>query len=124
MTRIRYFIFQLTLICFFYNMLITYTTFSPRVNASVNESRGNDAHVMGSNQNEESQVLKATVRFVDVENFERVSSKIGNEGFYTNILHISYILIQFCFFKCSCYVQMKMLQELLLKKFCQRLLLI
>uniref|UniRef100_A0A3Q7HQ99 DUF1985 domain-containing protein n=1 Tax=Solanum lycopersicum TaxID=4081 RepID=A0A3Q7HQ99_SOLLC len=37
---------------------------------------GNDAHVMGSNQNEESQVLKATVRFVDVENFERVSSKI------------------------------------------------
>ena len=67
-------------------MLITYTTFSPRVNASVNESRGNDAHVMGSNQNEESQVLKATVRFADVENFERVSSKIGNEGFYTNII--------------------------------------
>uniref|UniRef100_A0A3Q7FM12 Ubiquitin-like protease family profile domain-containing protein n=1 Tax=Solanum lycopersicum TaxID=4081 RepID=A0A3Q7FM12_SOLLC len=61
-------------------MLITYTTFSPRVNASVNESRGNDAHVMGSNQNEESQVLKATIRFVDVENFERVSSKIVQEA--------------------------------------------
>nr|XP_025885773.1 uncharacterized protein LOC104646452 [Solanum lycopersicum] len=60
-------------------MLITYTTFSPRVNASVNESRGNDAHVMGSNQNEESQVLKATIRFVDVENFERVSSKIDED---------------------------------------------
>nr|XP_019071073.1 uncharacterized protein LOC101246561 [Solanum lycopersicum] len=60
-------------------MLITYTTFSPRVNASVNESRGNDAHVMGSNQNEESQVLKATVRFADVENLERVSSKIDED---------------------------------------------
>ena len=55
---------------FFYNMLIAYTTFSPRINASVNESRGNDAHVMGSNQNEEPQVLKTSVRFVDVENFE------------------------------------------------------
>ena len=109
---------------FFYNMLITYTTFSPRVNASVNESKGNDAHVMGSNQNEESQVLKASIRFVDVENFERVSSKIGNKGFYTNILHISYILIQLCYFKCSCYVQIKMLQELLLKKFCLKLLMI
>uniref|UniRef100_A0A3Q7EY86 Ubiquitin-like protease family profile domain-containing protein n=1 Tax=Solanum lycopersicum TaxID=4081 RepID=A0A3Q7EY86_SOLLC len=49
--------------------------FSPRVNASVNESRGNDAHVMGSNQNEESQVLKATFRFADVENLERVSNE-------------------------------------------------
>ena len=66
-------------------MLITYTTFSPRVNASVNESRENDAHVMGSNQNEESQVLTTSFIFVDVENFDRVSSKIGNEGFYTNI---------------------------------------
>uniref|UniRef100_A0A3Q7EC76 Uncharacterized protein n=1 Tax=Solanum lycopersicum TaxID=4081 RepID=A0A3Q7EC76_SOLLC len=64
---------------FFYNMLIAYTTFSPRVNASVNESRGNDAHVMGSNQNEEPQVLKTSVRFVDVENFERVSSKIDED---------------------------------------------
>ncbi|KAH0632469.1 hypothetical protein KY284_035255 [Solanum tuberosum] len=34
------------------------------------------AHVMRSNQNEESQVLKTTVRFADAENFERVSSKI------------------------------------------------
>jgi len=105
-------------------VLITYTTFSPYVNASVNESRGHDAHVMRSNQNEESQVLKTSVRFADVENFERVSSKIGNEGFYTNILHISYMLIQLSYFKCFCYVQRKMLQELLLKKFCQRLLLI
>ncbi|XP_069154844.1 uncharacterized protein [Solanum lycopersicum] len=61
-------------------MLITYTSFPPRVNASVNESRGNNAHVMGSNQNEESQVLKASIRFVDVENFERVSSKIDVAG--------------------------------------------
>nr|XP_025884863.1 uncharacterized protein LOC112940869 [Solanum lycopersicum] len=53
--------------------------FSPRVNASVNESRGNDAHVMGSNQNEESQVLKATFRFADVENLERVSSKMDED---------------------------------------------
>ncbi|XP_049386685.1 uncharacterized protein LOC125850896 [Solanum stenotomum] len=60
-------------------MLITYTAFSPYVNASVNESRGHDAHVMRSNQNEESQVLKASVRFADVENFERVSSKIEED---------------------------------------------
>ena len=60
---------------FFYNMLITYTTFSLRVNASVNESRENDAHVMGSNQNEESQVLKTSVIFVDVENFEEYQVK-------------------------------------------------
>ncbi|WMV53922.1 hypothetical protein MTR67_047307 [Solanum verrucosum] len=53
--------------------------FSPYVNASVNESRGHDAHVMRSNQNEESQVLKASVRFADVENFERVSSKIEED---------------------------------------------
>ncbi|KAH0732950.1 hypothetical protein KY290_003794 [Solanum tuberosum] len=53
--------------------------FSPYVNASVNESRGHDAHVMRSNQNEESQVLKTSVRFADVENFERVSSKIEED---------------------------------------------
>ncbi|KAH0716996.1 hypothetical protein KY290_015826 [Solanum tuberosum] len=40
---------------------------------------GHDAHVMRSNQNEESQVLKTSVRFADVENFERVSSKIVQE---------------------------------------------
>ncbi|WMV32089.1 hypothetical protein MTR67_025474 [Solanum verrucosum] len=53
--------------------------FSPYVNASVNESRGHDAHVMRSNQNEKSQVLKTSVRFADVENFERVSSKIEED---------------------------------------------
>ncbi|KAH0650894.1 hypothetical protein KY289_031132 [Solanum tuberosum] len=53
--------------------------FSPYVNASVNESRGHDAHVMRSNQNEESQVLKTSVSFADVENFERVSSKIEED---------------------------------------------
>ncbi|KAH0664114.1 hypothetical protein KY284_029045 [Solanum tuberosum] len=53
--------------------------FSPYVNASVNESRGHNAHVMRSNQNEESQVLKTSVRFADVENFERVSSKIEED---------------------------------------------
>ncbi|KAH0636548.1 hypothetical protein KY289_036463 [Solanum tuberosum] len=53
--------------------------FSPYVNASVNESRGHDAHVMRSNQNEESQVLKTSVRFADVETFERVSSKIEED---------------------------------------------
>ncbi|KAH0721801.1 hypothetical protein KY284_006831, partial [Solanum tuberosum] len=40
---------------------------------------GHDAHVMRSNQNEESQVLKTSVRFADVENFERVSSKIEED---------------------------------------------
>ncbi|KAG5628193.1 hypothetical protein H5410_013411 [Solanum commersonii] len=35
------------------------------------KSGGHDAHVMRSNQNEESQVLKTSVRFADVENFER-----------------------------------------------------
>ncbi|KAH0649599.1 hypothetical protein KY285_034847 [Solanum tuberosum] len=40
---------------------------------------GHDAHVMRSNQNEEYQVLKTSVRFADVENFERVSSKIEEE---------------------------------------------
>ncbi|KAH0773552.1 hypothetical protein KY290_010689 [Solanum tuberosum] len=53
--------------------------YSPYVNASVNESRGHDPHVMRSNQNEESQVIKASVRFADVENFERVSSKIEED---------------------------------------------
>ncbi|KAH0698865.1 hypothetical protein KY284_013080 [Solanum tuberosum] len=53
--------------------------FSPYVNESVNESRGHDAHVMRSNQNEESQVLKTPVRFANVENFERVSSKIEED---------------------------------------------
>ncbi|KAK6784928.1 hypothetical protein RDI58_018383 [Solanum bulbocastanum] len=53
--------------------------FSPNVNASVNESRGHDAHVMRSNQNEESQVLKTSVRFADVENFQGVSSKIEED---------------------------------------------
>ncbi|KAG5591914.1 hypothetical protein H5410_042428 [Solanum commersonii] len=41
---------------------------------------GHDAHAMRSNQNEESQVLKTSVRFDDVENFERVSSKIDVAG--------------------------------------------
>ncbi|KAH0702098.1 hypothetical protein KY285_016376 [Solanum tuberosum] len=40
---------------------------------------GHDAHVMRSNQNEESQVLKTSVRFADVENVERVSSKIEED---------------------------------------------
>ncbi|KAH0658168.1 hypothetical protein KY289_026916 [Solanum tuberosum] len=40
---------------------------------------GHDAHVMRSNQNEESQVLKTLVRFADVENFERISSKIEED---------------------------------------------
>ncbi|KAG5617111.1 hypothetical protein H5410_016935 [Solanum commersonii] len=41
---------------------------------------GHDAHhAMRSNQNEESQVLKTSVRFADVENFERVSSKIEED---------------------------------------------
>ncbi|KAH0775093.1 hypothetical protein KY290_012230 [Solanum tuberosum] len=40
---------------------------------------GHDAHVMRSNQNEESQVLKTSVRFANVENFERVSSKIEED---------------------------------------------
>ncbi|KAH0634893.1 hypothetical protein KY284_037679 [Solanum tuberosum] len=53
--------------------------FSPYVNASVNESRGHDVHVMRSNQSEESQVLKTSVRFADVETFERVSSKIEED---------------------------------------------
>ncbi|KAH0780187.1 hypothetical protein KY290_006614 [Solanum tuberosum] len=41
--------------------------------------RRHDAHVMRSNQNEESQVLKTLVRFADVEIFERVSSKIEED---------------------------------------------
>ncbi|KAG5620737.1 hypothetical protein H5410_005955 [Solanum commersonii] len=45
----------------------------------LNFNGGHDAHVMRSNQNEESQVLKTSVRFADVENFERVSSKIEED---------------------------------------------
>ncbi|KAK4737693.1 hypothetical protein R3W88_001390 [Solanum pinnatisectum] len=40
---------------------------------------GHDARVMRSNQNEESQVLKTSVRFADVENFKIVSSKIEED---------------------------------------------
>ncbi|KAK4736859.1 hypothetical protein R3W88_000556 [Solanum pinnatisectum] len=44
-----------------------------------NRGLGHDAHVMRSNQNKESQVLKASVRFADTGNFERVSSKIAED---------------------------------------------